>query len=143
MEFSRALELKRDSVLPDGSFSGLASTFGNTDAGGDTVAKGAFRESLADAKRNGAFVPMLLNHGGLLGSAEDMIPIGRWLDMTETDTGLQVQGRLFALDTPKNSPRSRSHESRHADRALHRLHRKRRRVWERTGRRAKPDVDIG
>ena len=43
----------------DGSFTGLASTYGNVDQGGDEVIPGAFTKTLSDAK--GPF-PVLMGH---------------------------------------------------------------------------------
>lgn len=84
-----------------GTFEGYGSVFGNTDAGGDAVAKGAFKDSLATWKAKGKLPKMLLQHGGFFGPAEDGIPIGKYTHMEEDSKGLYLKGELFALDTPK------------------------------------------
>lgn len=76
------------------SFSGYGAVFGNVDSYGDVIQKGAFRETLRDAKRSGQWPAMLLQHGGFGFNAEDMTPIGIWTDMVEDDTGLKIEGTL-------------------------------------------------
>jgi len=85
-----------------GAFEGYGAVFGNLDAYGDVIQKGAFKKSLAEWKRRKALPPMLLQHGGgglMGGAAEDMIPVGKWDDLAEDETGLFVKGELIALDT--------------------------------------------
>lgn len=65
------------------TFSGYASTFGNTDLGGDIVMPGAFKESLG-----GRDPKMFWNHNAR------MIPVGKWVDVKEDDKGLLVKGEL-------------------------------------------------
>lgn len=96
-----ALELKFDTGAPDGTFSGYGSTFGNEDYGGDVIVRGAFKETLAEWAGKGKLPKMLLQHGGFFGAAEDMIPIGKWTAMAEDSKGLQVEGKLIALDTDR------------------------------------------
>ena len=86
-----------------GRFSGYGAVFGNVDATGDVIRAGAFAESLGEWKARGKFPPMLLQHGGGVfgGGAEDMLPVGEWLDMSENSRGLKVDGQLFALGTEK------------------------------------------
>jgi uncharacterized protein len=100
---SRALKLLADETETEaGTFEGYGSVFGNVDSYGDVVEKGAFKKSLRTWKKeHGRFPPMLLQHGGMFGPADDGIPIGVWDDMYEDDTGLCCKGRLFALDTDK------------------------------------------
>lgn len=86
---------------PDGTFSGYGAVFGNIDLGGDMIVKGAFSNTLKEAKSSGRSVKMLLQHGGMGVVAEDDIPIGVWNSIEEDDKGLKVEGRLFALDTQK------------------------------------------
>ncbi len=83
-----------------GTFSGYGAVFGNVDSYGDVLAKGAFKDTLRDWKKRGSLPKMLLQHGGWA-NAEDGIPVGNWTSMTEDDTGLAVEGGLFALDTQK------------------------------------------
>lgn len=82
-----------------GTLEGYGSVFGNVDAYGDVIDKGAFKKTLRDWKKLGKFPPMLLQHGGY--APEDGIPIGVWDDMYEDDTGLCCKGTLFCLDTDK------------------------------------------
>jgi HK97 family phage prohead protease len=77
-----------DSVT-NGLFEGYAATFGNIDAFGDTIMKGAFTETIADRKYP---VLMLANHS--TGFAA-----GKWLELAEDDVGLYVHGEL----TPGNT----------------------------------------
>jgi HK97 family phage prohead protease len=83
-----------------GTFIGHGSTFGNVDTHGDTVAPGAFKQSIADAKSGAAPWPaMMLNHAGQ--------PIGSWLDFSEDTKGLRMKGKL--ADTEQgNTVNSRS-----------------------------------
>lgn len=96
-----ALELKFDAGAAEGTFSGYGSTFGNEDYGGDVIVRGAFKETLAEWAGKGKLPKMLLQHGGFFGAAEDMIPIGKWTAMVEDSKGLQVEGKLIALDTDR------------------------------------------
>jgi len=105
MRFERlacGLELKlASSDTKAGAFEGYGSVFNNVDGGGDLIAPGAFKKSLREWKQKGKFPPMLLQHGGFIGPAEDGIPVGKYTDMYEDDHGLYVKGELFALDTQK------------------------------------------
>jgi HK97 family phage prohead protease len=77
----------------EGTFSGYASVFSNIDSHGDIVAKGAFADTLAEAKRTNTLPAMLLQHG--MGSTvEDSLPVGKWESMKEDDTGLYVEGKI-------------------------------------------------
>lgn len=73
-----------------GRFSGYASTFGNIDAYGDTIIKGAYEKTLTE---NG-LPKMFFNHDGW------ELPIGKWFDAGEDDVGLHVDGEL-TLDMSK------------------------------------------
>ena len=84
---------------PSGSFSGYGAVFGNVDSYGDVIQRGAFAETLADWKGRGKLPKMLLQHGGMGITAEDMLPIGQWTDMTEDAKGLKVEGRLLEMST--------------------------------------------
>ena len=53
-----------DDGAASGTFEGYGAVFGNVDAYGDVIAKGAFAGSLREAKARGKFPPMLLQHGG-------------------------------------------------------------------------------
>ena len=90
-------EVKFAKDVPDGTFTGYGSIFGNEDLGGDMIVKGAFAESLRDWRSKGKLPKMLLQHGGW--ATGDMVPIGRWTSMEEDSKGLAVEGKLIALDT--------------------------------------------
>lgn len=83
----------------EGCFSGYASVFGNVDSHGDIVDKGAFSDTLAEAKRSNSYPAMLLQHG-MGATVEDSLPIGVWTNMQEDDHGLHVEGKL-ALKTQR------------------------------------------
>jgi HK97 family phage prohead protease len=101
LQFTSGFQIKRESVTETGTFSGYASVFNQIDAGGDRIAPGAYKETLREWKGRGKLPPMLLQHGGFVGPAEDGIPIGVWDSMEEDAKGLKVTGRLYALDTDK------------------------------------------
>lgn len=86
-----------------GVFSGYGAVFGNIDAGGDLIEKGAFKQTLREWEERGKFPPMLLQHGGGMfgGGADDMLPVGKWTSMEENAKGLKVEGELFALGTER------------------------------------------
>jgi HK97 family phage prohead protease len=63
-------------------FSGYASVFGGVDSYGDTIEKGAFKETLSSAMPK-----MFFNH-------EWRMPVGKWVDAKEDDKGLFVEGEL-------------------------------------------------
>jgi HK97 family phage prohead protease len=93
--FACALELKfADSDTKEMTFSGYGAVFGNVDSYGDVIQKGAFRETLREAKKSKQFPAMLLQHGGWGVTSEDFTPIGIWTDMEEDDVGLRVEGKL-------------------------------------------------
>jgi len=63
----------------EGTISGNGSTFGNVDTYGDTVAKGAYKKTIADAQNgNGPWPAMLLQHG-----RSNQTPIGIWTHLEE------------------------------------------------------------
>jgi len=73
----------------DTSFVGYASTFGNVDSYGDTILKGAYKETL---KVNG-LPKMFFNHNTFA------VPIGKWVKAAEDDYGLLLTGEF----TPGNT----------------------------------------
>lgn len=73
-------------VLDGGVIEGYASIYGRTDQGGDSVAQGAFKASLA--RRGAAGVRMLWQH-------DPREPIGVWETVEEDRRGLKVRGRLI------------------------------------------------
>ncbi len=84
----------------EGTVGGYGAVFGNVDSYGDVIAKGAFKETLREHKKNGTLPAMLMQHGGWGMSADDMTPIGVWTSMSEDENGLLVEGQL-ALDTQR------------------------------------------
>lgn len=81
-------EVKTDSILDDGTFEGYASTFGgNPDSHGDIVVKGAFKNSIQRGGRNKTGIAMLWQH-------DSDSPIGKWLQLSEDESGLGVVGKL-------------------------------------------------
>lgn len=72
----------------DRTFIGYASTFGNVDGGGDTILKGAYKDTL---KING-MPKMFFNHDAYA------VPIGKWVKAVEDDYGLLLTGEF----TPGN-----------------------------------------
>lgn len=77
------LDLK--SIGIDGRFEGYASLFNKRDLGGDVVAPGAFRDSLAARGPGG--IRMLFQH-------DPNQPIGTWERLFEDARGLYARGRL-------------------------------------------------
>jgi HK97 family phage prohead protease len=71
-----------------GTIRGYGSTFGNVDTYGDTVAKGAFKKTIADAKSGATNWPVMLSQHS------EELPIGIWTDMSEDDRGLKLTGKL-------------------------------------------------
>jgi len=78
-----ALDLK--SIGDDGVFEGYASIFDTEDLGRDTIAPGAFRESLARKGAQG--IRLLFQH-------RPDEPIGIWEELKEDRRGLFARGRL-------------------------------------------------
>ncbi len=76
------------------AFSGTAAVYGQPDDGRDyAFAPGAFDRAVNQADA-GQFPAMLLQHGGLDLSADDMLPIGIWTDLVADEQGLKVTGTL-------------------------------------------------
>jgi hypothetical protein len=75
-------------------FSGYGAVFGNVDSYGDVIQKGAFRDTLREAKKSDNWPAMLMQHGGWGMGADDMTPVGIWTSMEEDDIGLKVEGKL-------------------------------------------------
>lgn len=97
-------EVKFDAGSVDektGTFEGYGAVFGNVDACGDVILKGAFKASLREWKKAKSLPPMLVQHGGWMMTDMDALPIGKWESMEEDDTGLRVAGRLINLDTER------------------------------------------
>lgn len=87
-----ALDVK--AVGDDGRIAGYASVFNVVDSYRELVLPGAFKASLADAKRAKRSIKMLYQH-------DPYQPIGVW-DLVEEDSkGLHVEGRLLKDVSPK------------------------------------------
>ncbi|TIO62949.1 HK97 family phage prohead protease [Mesorhizobium sp.] len=100
--FVQPIEFKfADDGAPTGTFEGYGAMFGNVDAYGDVIVKGAFKDTLRDWKKSKRLPPMLSQHGGWMLTDQDAIPIGKWEAMEEDDAGLKVRGRLINLDTER------------------------------------------
>ena len=78
---SLALEVKN--LDEAGYIEGIAAAYGNVDFGNDRIMPGAARKSL-EGKSS---LPMLLFH-------DHSRPVGKWAKMTDTDTGLLVEGKI-------------------------------------------------
>jgi HK97 family phage prohead protease len=83
-------------------FEGYGAYFGNVDSYGDVIAKGAFSQTLKDAKKSGVYPAMLLQHGNWLGG-DDNMPVGVWDKMSEDDKGLVVEGVLADTQRGKDA----------------------------------------
>lgn len=81
-----------------GTFSGYGAIFGNVDAYGDVIQRGAFKRTLKEWDAKGKLPKMLLQHGGFSGNAEDLLPVGKWTSMEENARGLRVEGKLFGVE---------------------------------------------
>ncbi|MBP7704191.1 MAG: HK97 family phage prohead protease [Caulobacter sp.] len=92
-------EFKFAEGAAEGAFTGYGAVFGNEDAGGDMIMKGAFKKTLAAWKAKKKLPKMLLQHGGAF--TDGLLPIGVWTKMEEDEVGLRVEGQLYGLDTDR------------------------------------------
>lgn len=99
--FYAPLEVKFADGDTPGEFEGYGAVFGNVDAYGDVIQKGAFKETLRDWRKEKRLPPMLVQHGGWGMGDMDGLAIGKWTSMEEDDVGLKVTGRLISLDTER------------------------------------------
>lgn len=90
-----------DEVTAKGEFAGYGAVFGNIDAYGDTIAPGAFSDTLKEWRKNDKLPPMLLQHGGAGFTDSDGIPVGKWTKMREDDKGLYAEGKLINMETER------------------------------------------
>lgn len=90
----RSAEFKFDGET--GEFEGYASVFNGVDSYGDTIAPGAYKNTLGSRERS---IKMRWNHFGPV--------IGKWMEMREDAKGLFVRGSL----TPGHSVASDVHAS--------------------------------
>ncbi|GJL78802.1 MAG: hypothetical protein NPINA01_17910 [Nitrospinaceae bacterium] len=84
MKEIKSFPFKIDQVADSGEFTGYASTFGETDLGGDVVEKGSFKKTLRESR--GA-IPVLDHH-------DPTRQIGWNLEAKEDSRGLLVRGLL-------------------------------------------------
>jgi HK97 family phage prohead protease len=83
-------------------FSGYGAVFGNVDAYGDVIEKGAFSAYLADVESGKQNWPaMLMQHGGWGIGSDDFTPVGVYSDLSEDDFGLKTTGVL--APTPRGT----------------------------------------
>jgi HK97 family phage prohead protease len=80
---TRDFDLKVKQLSESGVFTGLASTYGNVDLGGDVIESGAFVRTL---QQRGAEVPILWSH-------DQSNPVGIGT-LTDTAAGLEIRGSL-------------------------------------------------
>lgn len=76
------------------TFTGYGAVFNNLDDNRDMLLPGSFKQTLRESKKAGNWPPMLLQHGGLGLTAQDLVPVGLWAEIDEDDKGLPVKGRL-------------------------------------------------
>lgn len=81
-----ALDVK--AVGDDGVIEGYASVWNKVDSYNEAVERGAFKQSLASARREKRSIKMLYQH-------DSFQPIGVWDELDEDDTGLRVRGRIL------------------------------------------------
>ncbi|MDT8071201.1 MAG: HK97 family phage prohead protease [Terriglobia bacterium] len=77
------LRFEIKSIAEDGTFTGMAAVYGNTDLQGDVIEPGAFTRTLKD--HNGE-IKLLWQH-------DPSKPLGKG-KITDTSAGLQIEGRL-------------------------------------------------
>lgn len=88
------ISLDVKAVGEDGVIEGYGSVWDVVDSYGEAVERGAFKQSLATAKREKRTIKMLYQH-------DTYQPIGVWDDVAEDTTGLRVKGRLLKDVSPK------------------------------------------
>ena len=84
------MKFNLESADENGEFSGYAAVFGNVDAGGDVIEKGAFAKTIAEDFDR---IKILSQHN------EQELPIGKPLELREDDKGLYIRGKIS--DTQK------------------------------------------
>ena len=87
------IQIKAVDDAPEGTIEGYGSKFGLVDSYGETVLKGAFKESLREWRKRKRPIPMLWQH------RSDQ-PIGGWHTYEEDDVGLKLVG-LLNLETQR------------------------------------------
>lgn len=91
----RAFDYEVKETDASGKFAGYGSVFGNVDSYNETVAPGAFLESIAQLKAQGRTLPVLWQHRGA-------DPIGNWdiHSLREDGHGLYGAGQLWLDEAP-------------------------------------------
>lgn len=84
---TKAFGLEVKDISDAGVIEGYASVFDNVDEGGDRIAPGAFRDSIAASIQEGRKVKMLWQH-------DPSSPIGVWDGLSEDANGLLAKGSL-------------------------------------------------
>ena len=87
----KELDIEIDEDAKTGYIEGYASTYGNTDLGGDVVEKGAFKQTLNHKE---GIVPLLLDHGY---NSRDVAGVAR---LEDRDKGLYMKAEM-PLDVPE------------------------------------------
>jgi len=93
---SLAVPAEGDGGDPEGTFVAVVSLFGNEDAYGDIVEKGAFTKTLAAWIVKGNPIPVIWSHK----FTEPDNFLGHYSEAEETDEGLRMKGHLD-LDHPR------------------------------------------
>ena len=86
LHYTTPLEFKAPDVS-GGEFVGYLAVFDSVDLGGDSIAPGSFRKSLAQTKSLGVPLPLLWAH-------DQSVVLGRFTDLQEDAKGLYVKGQL-------------------------------------------------
>ncbi len=94
----KAVPVEIKAAGEEGSFTALASVFGNVDAVGDKMIPGAFTDTLENWRKSGDPIPVIVSHQhddlmAMIGKADPN-------DVVETNDGLVVQGELDLKDNP-------------------------------------------
>ncbi len=89
---TKRVELIETKADASGSFTALASVFGNEDLQGDRVMPGAFKATIKRMKAAGSVLPIVSSH--VHDDPRFTIGVASADDLTETDKGLQVKGQL-------------------------------------------------
>lgn len=93
--YTRTVPFHVKEISETGQFSGYASVFDNLDWYRDVVRRGAFVDSLAKWKAEGAYPPVLWQH-------DSYCPIGPHTEMREDEKGLYVEGELLIAEEDAN-----------------------------------------
>lgn len=96
MAYKFVSEVKAADQKSDGKmrFSGYLAYFDNVDSYGDVIVRGAFANTLKEAKRKNRTIPVLEQHGGWFVNV-DNTPVGYYEDLKEDDRGLYAEGILY------------------------------------------------